>query len=209
VRIVIFGATGRTGKHLIDQALAQGHVVTAFARTPSKLSVSHERLRVLQGDVLDALSVEKAVEGQEAVLCALGSKFGDPTAALVKGTHYIIQAMKKHGVERIVCVLTAGFLSEQADSLIGKLLLSFYRLYPKGILEPTRLQFQELQQSGLKWITIRAVVLGEGPPKGGYRVVLENLPKGGYRINTGDMAAFMLRQLSSDEYIGQSPAIAY
>ena len=209
MKVVIFGATGRTGKHLIEQALAQGHFVTAFARTPSKLSMSHERLRVVQGDVLDATSVEKAVEGQEAVLCALGLKFGEPITTLVKGTPNIIQAMKKHGVQRILCVLTAGFLGEQADFLMGKLLLWGYRLYPKGLLEPTRLQFQELQQSGLKWVAIRAVVLDEGPRKGGYRVVVENIPKGGYRITTGDMAEFMLRQISSEEYVGQAPAIAY
>jgi len=209
MRVLIFGATGRTGKHLIAQALAQGHFVTAFARTPSKLSISHERLHIVQGDVLDVASVEKAVEGQEAVFCVLGLKFGGPTTTLVKGTQHIIQAMKRHGVQRILCVLTAGFLDEQADFLIGKLLLWFYRVYPKALLEPTRLQFQELQQSGLKWVAIRAVVLDEGPRKGYYRVVVENIPKGGYRINTGDMAEFMLRQLSSDEYIRQAPAIAY
>ena len=209
MRIVIFGSTGRTGKHLIEQALAQGHFVTAFARTPSKLSISHVRLCVVQGDMLDAASVEKAVEGQEAVLCTLGVKFGAPTTTLVKGTQHIIQAMKKHGVQRILCVLTAGFLDEQANFLIGKLLLWLYRLYPKGLLEPTRLQFQELQQSGLKWVAIRAVVLDEGSQKGDYRVVVENIPKGGYRINTGDVAEFMLRQVSSDEYLGKAPAIAY
>jgi putative NADH-flavin reductase len=134
MKVVIFGATGRTGKHLIEQALAQGHFVTAFARSPSKLSMSHEQLRVVQGDVLDAASVEKAVEGQEAVLCALGLNFGAPTTTLVKGTQHIIQAMKKHGVERILCVLTAGFLDERADSLMGKLLLWFYRFSAKEYL---------------------------------------------------------------------------
>jgi putative NADH-flavin reductase len=209
MKIVIFGATGRTGKHLVEQALTQGHLVTAFARTPSKLSMSHERLRIEQGDVLDAASVEKAVAGQDAVLCALGFKFNEPSTVLVNGTQHMIHAMKKHGVQRIISILTAGFLGEQSDLLIGKFLLGFYRLYPKGLLEPARLQFQELQQSDLQWVAIRAVVLAEGPPKGNYRVVKHNIPKGGYRITTGDLAEFMLQQVSSDEYVGQSPAIAY
>jgi putative NADH-flavin reductase len=209
MKVVIFGATGRTGRQLIAQALAQGHFVTAFARAPRKLSISHERLHIVQGDVLDAKAVEKAVEGQESVFCVLGLKFGAPTTALVKGTQNIIQAMKRHHVQSIICVLTAGFLNEQADFLMGKFLLWLYRLFPKAILEPTRLQFQELQQSGLRWIAIRAVILDEGPRQGHYRVVVENIPKGGYRINTGDMAEFMLRQIAKDEYVGQSPAITY
>jgi len=209
MKVVIFGATGRTGKHLIEQALAQGHSVAAFVHTPSKLSMSHPRLHVVQGDVLEAESVEKAIEGQEAVLSVLGLKHGGPTTTLVKGTQHIIHAMKKHGVERILCVLTAGFLDEQADSLMGKLLIWFYRLNAKDYLEPARLQYQSLQQSELKWVAIRAVLLDEGPPKGHYRVAAENIPKGGYRINTGDVAEFMLRQLSSDEFVGQAPAIVY
>lgn len=209
MRAVIFGATGRTGRHLIEQALAQGHVVTAFARTPSKLSTSHERLRVAQGNVLDAASVERAVEGQEVVLCALGRNRGESATALAEGTRNIILAMKKHGVQRIICVSAAGFLGEQADFLIGKVLFWYFRRYLKRLFEAMQLQFQELQQSGLKWVAVRPVLLDEGPRKGHYRVVVENIPKGGYRINTGDVAEFMLRQISSDEYVRQAPAIAY
>jgi putative NADH-flavin reductase len=209
MRIVIFGATGRTGKHLIEQALAQDHFVTAFARTPSKVSMSHERLRVIRGNVLDAASVEKAVEGQEVVLCALGRNRGEPTIALAEGTRNIIQAMKQHGVQRIICVSAAGFLGEQADFLIGKVLFWYFRRYLKRLFEAMRLQFEELQQSELKWVAVRPVLLDEGPRKGHFRVVVKNIPKGGYRINTGDVADFMLRQVSSDEYVGQAPAIAY
>ena len=209
MRIAIFGATGRTGKHLIEQALAQGHSITAFARTPSKLSMSHQQLHVVQGDVLKAESVEMAVEGQDVVLSVLGLKHGGTSTTLVEGTENIIRAMKKHGVERIVCVLTAGFLDEESDSLMGKLLIWFYRLNAKEYLTPARLQYQSLQQSGLKWTAIRAVLLNEGASKGHYRVAEENIPKGGYQINTGDVAEFMLQQLSSREFVERAPVIVY
>ena len=209
MRIAIFGATGRTGKHLIEQALSQGHSVTAFARDPNKLSISHPQLHIVQGDVLKAESVEMAIAGQDAVLSVLGLKHGGPSTTLVEGTENIIRAMKKHGVERILCVLTAGFLNEQADSLMGKLLIWFYRLNAKEYLTPARLQYQSLQQSGLKWTAIRAVLLNEGVSKGHYRVAKENIPKGGYQINTSDVAEFMLQQLSSDEFVGHAPVIVY
>jgi putative NADH-flavin reductase len=209
MRTAIFGATGRTGKHLIEQALSQGHSVTAFARTPSKLSVSHPQLHIIQGDVLKPESVEIAVKGQDVVVSVLGLKHGGPSTTLVDGTENIIRAMKKHGVERVLCVLTAGFLDEQVDSLIGKLLLWFYRLNAKAYLTPARLQYQSLQQSGLKWTAIRAVLLNEGVSKGRYRVAEVNIPRAGYQINTGDMAEFILKQLSSEEFIGRAPVIVY
>jgi putative NADH-flavin reductase len=209
MRIAIFGATGRTGKHLIEQALSQGHSVTAFARTPGKLSVSQPQLHIVQGDVLKAESVEMAVKGQDVVLSVLGLKHSGPSTTLVEGTENIIRAMKKHGVERLLCVLTAGFLDEQADSMMARLLIWFYRLNAKAYLTPARLQYQLLQQSGLKWTAIRAVLLNEGASKGHYRVAEVDIPKGGYQINTGDMAEFMLQQLSSDEFVGCAPVIVY
>ncbi len=72
MKLLIFGASGRTGRQLVEQALAQGHVVTAFVRHPAKFRVSHANLRVAQGDVLRYDNVEPAVTGQDAVLSALG-----------------------------------------------------------------------------------------------------------------------------------------
>jgi putative NADH-flavin reductase len=72
MNVLIFGATGGTGRSLVQQALAQGHVVTAFARDPEKIRARHENLRVVQGDILDYNSVEAAVTNQDAVVSALG-----------------------------------------------------------------------------------------------------------------------------------------
>lgn len=72
MKIVIFGATGGTGRKLVEQALQQGHVVTAFARDPNKVKVSHKNLRVAKGNVLDLDSVKSALQGQGAALSALG-----------------------------------------------------------------------------------------------------------------------------------------
>jgi putative NADH-flavin reductase len=72
MKILVFGATGGTGARLVQQALEQGHVVTAFARDPGKVKRTHENLRVVRGDVLRAETVDAAVAGQDAVLSALG-----------------------------------------------------------------------------------------------------------------------------------------
>ena len=74
MKLLILGATGGTGRALIEQALEQGHVVTALARNPAKIRTSHTNLRVIKGDILSYPSLEAAIEGQDAVLSALGSK---------------------------------------------------------------------------------------------------------------------------------------
>ncbi len=72
MNVLIFGATGGTGRALVEQALAQGHIVTAFARDPSKVRTKHPNLRAVQGDILNSASVEAAARGQDVVLSALG-----------------------------------------------------------------------------------------------------------------------------------------
>ena len=72
MKLLIFGATGGTGRALVEQALQQGHVVTAFARDPAKLRTKHKNLTVMKGDILHYESVEAAINGQDAVLSALG-----------------------------------------------------------------------------------------------------------------------------------------
>ena len=81
MKLLIVGATGGTGRALVAQALEQEHVVTAFARNPAKVRTTHKNLRVAQGDILNAGSVEAAIEGQDAVLSALGIRV--PTAAII------------------------------------------------------------------------------------------------------------------------------
>src|SRR3989442_686793 len=108
-RVLIVGATGGTGRQLVAQALERGYEVTALVRNPSALGVEHSRLRVLRGDVLDYASVEAAMQGQEAVISALGHKrFFQPTRILSDGTRNLLRAMEAGGVRRFVCETSLG-----------------------------------------------------------------------------------------------------
>jgi putative NADH-flavin reductase len=209
MNLIIFGASGRTGQHLVEQALQQGHTVTAFARTPGKISMAHERLRIVQGNIHDADKVEQAVEGHDVVLCSLGMNHGEPETALAAGTRNIVQAMKKHGIQRIICVSAVGFLGEKAGFLVGKVTLWFFGRYLRKLFGAMKRQYQELEDSGLEWIAVRPFLLDEGPRKGNYRVAMDGVLSKGFRINTGDAADFMLKQLKGNEYVGKAPAIAY
>src|SRR5688572_30697741 len=103
-RVLIVGATGGTGRQLVSQALERGLSVTAFVRDPSRLGIEHPHLTVVRGNVLDAASVDVAVRGQDAVLCALGHRqYFRPPRILSAGTRNLLSAMSAHGVRRLVC----------------------------------------------------------------------------------------------------------
>ncbi len=106
MNLIIFGATGTVGRLLVDQALSQGHRVTAFARRPSALKLEHRDLTRQAGDVLDRGAVADAVEGHDAVLIALGA--GRKGTVRAVGTKHIVEAMQRHGVRRLVCQSTLG-----------------------------------------------------------------------------------------------------
>ena len=109
MKIVIFGAAGATGHALVTQALAQGHHVTAFVRTPAKFDLKHTGVSVAQGNVADAPAVERALSGQDAALCALGAATPlkrDP--ALVRGVENIVHAMERGGPHRLIYLSFLG-----------------------------------------------------------------------------------------------------
>src|SRR5688572_2821107 len=107
MKLIVFGATGSVGIEIIKQALGQGHSVTAFTRSPEKLAkISQQHLNIFHGDIFNYEDVEKAIKNHEAVLCAIG----DGRLGKVRGvgTKNIIEAMKKTGIERLVCQTTLG-----------------------------------------------------------------------------------------------------
>jgi len=95
MKLLIFGATGGTGRELVDQALAQGHEVTAFVRNPAKVTTKHERLKVVKGNILDCHSVGTAVAGQDAVFSALGVRFNWwPLIVAIVASQVLVRTME-------------------------------------------------------------------------------------------------------------------
>lgn len=201
-RVLIVGATGGTGRHLVTQALDRGLTVTALARDPSKLVVQHPQLRVVQGDVLEPASLEAAMQGQEAVLCALGHRqYFRPTRILSGGTANILSAMESHGVNRFVCETSLGI----GDSA-GRMGL-YYTLFVIPVIlqfyfwDKTR-QERIVEASSREWVIVRPGALTNGPMRGGLR---HGRRIGSFlwtvRVSRADVAGFMLDQLGSNAYL--------
>ncbi len=210
MNILIIGATGGTGRELTGQALDQGHHVTAFVRNPEKIRLKHERLVVVKGDVLNYETVELAVKGKDAVLCALGHKrWFIPSKILSQGVENIIRAMEKHGVRKLVCETSLGV----GDS-VGRLGL-YYSLFVIPIIvffyfRDKGRQERLIRKSDLDWIIVRPGQLTNGKKRGTYR---HGEKIGSFittvRISRADVADFMLKQLTDDTYLHKSPGVAY
>ncbi|NTU62697.1 MAG: SDR family oxidoreductase [Chloroflexi bacterium] len=196
MKLLIFGATGGTGRLLVEQALAQGHVVTAFVRDSRKLTLSHPQLRVVPGNVLEAATVDPVVADQDAVLVALGSGQNEPLTVRSDGTRHITRAMQQQGVKRIIVVLSAGVVLKEIAPQYAVIAAEHRRV------------FEVLQQSGLDWIAVCPPSLTLDPATGGIRAVVGGMPENGFQLARADMAAFMLKQLTSDQYLQQAVGVA-
>ena len=209
MRVAIFGATGRTGRHLVRQALERGYEVVAFARDPGRLGFSHERVVVVGGDVLDAAAVDGAVDGCDAVISALGHARGAPKDVQTRGTQNIVRAMKEHGVRRIVSLTGAGVRAEGDEpKLVDRVFAFLLRVLQKDVLEDAANHVDVVQGSRLEWVIVRGPRLTEGDKTGDYRVGLVG-KNSGTRISRPDLAGFMLDQLASDAHLRSMPLVSY
>jgi len=212
MNLLIFGATGGTGRAIVAQALEQGHRVTAFARNPAAIKTKHENLVTVQGDILDYASVERAVKGQDAVLSALGTKALRKNTTISDGTRNIITAMEKFGVKRLVfqSSISIGDSKPQQRQfgLIYRVIV--FPLLLRNMFQDKESQERYIRQSTLDWVIVRPAALTNGPRSGVYRSEFSATDKSiKAKISRADVADFMLKQLADDTYVHKTPSLSY
>ncbi|WP_042480961.1 NAD(P)-dependent oxidoreductase [Solitalea canadensis] len=207
MKLLIFGSTGTIGRQLVEQALDQGHTVTAFVRNPSKITVEHKNPRLIQGDVMDLSTVEKAMYGHDTVLCTLGA--GNKGVIRSEGTKHIIDAMKKTGVQRLICQTTLGAGDSRSNLNFLWKHIMFGMLLRKAY-EDHQLQEKYVRQSNLDWIIVRPGAFTDGARSGMYRHGFSVNDKSlKLKISRADVADFMLKQLIDNTYLHKTPGLSY
>ncbi len=207
-RVLVVGATGGTGRRLVEQALERGLAVTAFVRQPARLGIEHPALTVVQGEVLDAASLARAATGQDAVLCALGHKrYYTAPRLLSRGTRHLLAAMAGAGVRRLVCMSSLGLGSSAGRLGPVYTLFVIPFVLPLYFWDKTR-QERLIAASGLDWVIVRPGALTNGPRRGSLR----QGPAVGSLLQTAsvsraDVAAFMLDQLAENRHLGQAVGV--
>jgi putative NADH-flavin reductase len=208
MKLTIFGATGGTGQALVKQALADGHEVTVYVRTLAKLSVTHERLRVIQGQMTEVGKISQAMAGAEAVLSALGPTSNEPERPLTEGMNHIVAAMKTHGVQRLIAATGAGAADpNDKPQLIGRLFGLALRLFAKNVLADSQGMVVTIRGSDLNWTLARAPRLNDKPGTGKIKVGYAGQGPG-TQLSRADFARFMLDQLASDTWSHKAPMLS-
>jgi len=209
MNVIIFGASGRTGRLIVEQALEKGHMVTAFVRDPTAFSngasqsSAHPKLRVATGDALDAAAVADAIAGSQAVVSAIGPRPNEKSAVCSTSVQNIIAGMKRQGVARLLCITSSsdfrGFLFEQIMKPI----------FLRRAYEDKERQEAQVFKSGLDWTIVRPGILRDGPRTGHYRLAVGTMPKAGWRVARADLAEFVVHELKRSDYVHQAITIAH
>jgi putative NADH-flavin reductase len=225
MKLTIFAASGGIGRHLLDQAVAAGHDVTAVVRNPGSLSEQEGRVRVVSADLGSAEPgvLAAAVDGRDAVLSGLGPRRPRADAGITsRGTRAIVAAMQATGVRRLVVVSAApvgtvpspgmpnppkhdpgdGFIMRHLGAPIARTML-------RAHYADLALTEDILRDSGLDWTVSRPPRLTDKPLTGEYRTAYGRNVRGGSHVSRADVAHHLLRVLDEPETIRQAIGIAH
>lgn len=211
MRLTIFGASGGTGRQLVEQALAGGHRVTAVVRDPARLAVpAHPGLQVVTADIMDPASILPAVTGADAVLTAAGPRGTGPTTVITDSVRSIAAAMSKAGTRRLLA-LSGSIVADDGESFYLRYVLKpvARRTFLRNVCADMRKAETVVAATDLNWTILRPPALTDGPATGKYRTAFDRgLPRG-IRVSRADLAACMLALIGDIAAEHRHVAIAY
>jgi len=200
MKLFVLGATGRTGREIVQQALERGHYVTAFVRSPESMTLKNDRLTVLKGDAMDENQLFEAMQNHDAVLSALGPrKVFKPSSLLHDSALATTRAMKRAGVKRLLVLSAAAHFPGIPNRIVSFVLRSHMR--------DSRAMEEVVQTSGLDWTIARPPRLTEEDYTS-YRRREGAAPKMGFTLARKAVAAFMLDAIEQQKHFRKIVGIA-
>jgi putative NADH-flavin reductase len=208
-RLLILGATGRTGQHLVAQALEQGHQVTAFVRDPAKLPTRHERLHVTVGTIVEKSdALEQAMNGQETVISVLGVGTSLKSGHLIeRGVPVMVAAMRSAGIGRLIFTSAIGVGPAFSEApLFSKLVI---RVLLKDIYPDKLVGENLIRKSDLDWTIVQPAGLTNGPLTRRYRAGEHLRHRSFATVSRADLAHFLVSQLDDRTYVRKIVQLGY
>lgn len=212
MNITIFGGTGKTGQLVVRKALNKGYSVTVFARSPSKISIVHDKLKIMKGEINDYQAVGDAIKQTDIVISMLGPVSADKGKGLpiMAGFYNILKAMNEYKVNRLIATSTPSFEIED-DQFQFSFVLA--RLMVKTVMNNA---YQNIVQSAhlicnskVNWTIVRLPMLSDKPGLG--RVVTGFRGDGMiklFSLRRDDLADFLLSQIDDTRFIRKAPIVS-
>jgi putative NADH-flavin reductase len=215
MHVAVFGATGRTGRPLVEQAVERGHEVVAFARDRDDLPAvrDDEAVTVVAGDAYTGEGVAEAVapvgDPVDAVVSVLGQTSAGPDDLLTVAGRHVREAMDEHGVDRYVTLVGAGVREDgESVSLGGKVMGTFLKLVSGEVLADAEAHVDDVRASDLCWTVVRAPRLTEGAHTGQFRHGTDLVLGMRDAAARANVAQFVLDCLAEELYVGEMPKVA-
>ncbi len=209
MNIAILGASGFTGKVLLEKALERGHVIKVLARSPEKLASFGDSIQVIEGDYLNQQAINQVVEGVDVVISTIGAPATRKTSLTANDfadamTH-LVMAMEKGGVKRLINLASAGtrFEGEKVSFIRGVIRL-FFSLTAPVVIPAKEKELAIVQQSSLDWTSIRPPLIQDNVP-GSLQASVEFL--NGNKVDVVQLANFMLDNIDSQDWIKKAPFV--
>jgi putative NADH-flavin reductase len=209
MQITILGAAGQIGKAVVTEALKLGYQVKVLVRSPEKLGELKDKVEIIKGNLLDPLSVEKAFEGSKAIINVSGAvKEPGQIEKFKKIGKILVEKMNQQGITRLINISLAVItLPLEKLDLKRKLLRVFVNLFYKQ-----KKQVQEevmkiiLNDKYISWTLVRPAMVSSKPGTG--NILADDLNMPGTSIMVGDLAKFMVEQITSTEWIKKAPLVS-
>ena len=204
MKLVVFGATGKTGQEIVKQSLAQGYEVTAFVRDPSKMALERDDLKIMTGDIFEFTAVTQAIQGQDAVICSLGTSELGKTTVRFEGTANITKAMKENHVNRLVVVSAMGVAESWSTlSIVNKL---FFATLLRSSRQDHEEQEVVVKESDLDWTIIRPSGLTDTPQTESYAIG-ENIIGKTSKIARADVAHAIIKEVHDNTFVHKAVTV--
>jgi putative NADH-flavin reductase len=209
-KIIIFGATGGTGKLLVEQALAAGHEVTIVIRNPSAFTLQHQYLTIIQGDVFQISTFENALKGKDVVISCLGIQKREPTTVYSDGISNIIKVMAQHQVNRLICLSAGAVVVPPNGSFMTKFFIKniLQRIF-KYLYADMLVMEKILKATTLNYTIVRPPWLRDTKHTGKYRIAINEHLANPSKMSRADLADFIIHHIDNTQIFQSTVELSY
>ncbi|MEH7333642.1 NAD(P)H-binding protein [Neobacillus drentensis] len=206
MNICLFGATGRVGSVILENALSNQISIQALVRDLEKLNTDSSLLKVRTGNVLNEEDIAQTMKGTDIVISALNT---DGNSTLSQSMPLIISNMKREGLKRIITIGTAGILQARSAPQLYRYQSTESKRKNTRDAEEHLKAYLLLKASGLDWTIVCPTYLPVGERLEQYRYEKDILPENPSSISIYDTGDFAFQQLFSNKFIGSRVGLTY
>lgn len=204
--IAVLGATGKSGKYLVNELLDRGYSIRVLLRDPGKFTIRNSRVEIVQGDAREYTSIYRLLENCDAVISTLGQRRGEPPVLSLATTH-IVQAMRARNISRYI-VVTGLSIDVPGDkkSFRTKLVSRIMKWLFASVIADKQKEFSVLAASSVLWTLVRLPMIEQTDETGDIVINLHDCP--GKKIRATDLSVFLTEQLTDKRFLQRALFIA-